>query len=302
MLCGHLVRTTPMREALVFGGSGQIGSALLARLAPAEWRVTAVSRQARPENPDEPGNGVRWLTGELDAPPALPARVDAIFSCGPLDGFARWYAAAGMDAARVVAFGSTSVETKQRSDDPFERDLAARLANAEHALFARAKERGAALTILRPTLVYGVGRDANLTRIAALARRWGWFPLPGGATGLRQPVHVADLAEAALACLDRPASHGRAYAVPGGESLSYREMVARVLACLQPPARLLELPRPLFALALHAARISGRASGLGDAAIARMQDDLVFDPGPAQRDFDYCPRPFEPVDAMFRRP
>ncbi|WP_343225606.1 NAD-dependent epimerase/dehydratase family protein [Novilysobacter antarcticus] len=291
-----------MRDALVFGGSGQIGSALIARLAPADWRVTAVSRQVRAAGPGVPANGVHWLPGELDAPPVLPSRVDVIFSCGPLDGFARWYADAGIDAGRVVAFGSTSVETKQRSDDPFERDLAERLASAERALFARAQDRGAALTVLRPTLVYGVGRDANLTRIAGLARRWGRFPLPRGATGLRQPVHVADLAEAALGCFDRPASHGRAYAVPGGESLSYRDMVARVLACLQPPARLLELPRPLFALALHAARISGRASGLGDAAIARMQQDLVFDSGPAQRDFGYCPRPFEPVDAMFRRP
>lgn len=291
-----------MRDALVFGGNGQIGSALLARMTPAGWRVTAVSRQVSPADAAEPGDGVHWLSGELDAPPALPSRVDAIFSCGPLDGFARWYAAAGIDAARVVAFGSTSVDTKQRSDDPFERDLAERLASAERGLFARAQERGAALTVLRPTLVYGVGRDANLTRIAGLARRWGRFPLPRGATGLRQPVHVADLAVAALDCLDRPASHGRAYAVPGGESLTYREMVARVLACLQPPARLLELPRPLFALALHVARISGRASGLGDAAIARMQQDLVFDPGPAQRDFDYRPRQFEPVDAMFRRP
>lgn len=291
-----------MRDALVFGGSGQIGSALLARLAPAGWRVTAVSRQVRPADAAEPGDGVRWLTGELDAPPVLPSRVDAVFSCGPLDGFARWYTAAGIDAARVVAFGSTSVDTKQRSDDPFERDLAERLASAERGLFARAQERGAALTVLRPTLVYGVGRDANLTRIAGLARRWGRFPLPRGATGLRQPVHVADLAVAALACLDRTASHGRAYAVPGGESLTYREMVARVLACLQPPARLLELPRPLFGLALRVARISGRASGLGNAAIARMQQDLVFDPGPAQRDFDYRARPFEPVDAMFRRP
>ncbi len=291
-----------MRDALVFGGSGQIGSALLARLRASGWRATAVSRQQQGRQQGAGDNGIRWLIGELDAPPALPSRVDAIFSCGPLDGFARWYPTAPIEAARVVAFGSTSVETKESSDDAFERDLAARLATAEHALFEHAGDCGAALTVLRPTLVYGVGRDANLTRIAELARRWGRFPLPHGATGLREPVHVHDLADAALSCVDQSASHGRAYAVPGGERLSYRDMVARVVACLEPPAKLLLMPGPMFNLALALARISGRAGGLGDAAVARMRQDLVFDVAPAHRDFGYQPRRFQPVDAMFRRP
>ncbi|QOD91351.1 nucleoside-diphosphate sugar epimerase [Lysobacter sp. CW239] len=293
------MRDTPLRDALVFGGTGQIGRAVLARLPADRWRVTAVSRQ-KPVDGD--GNradgGIRWLQGELDAPPPLPERVDAVFSCGPLDGFARWYADTGLQAARVVAFGSTSVDTKQGSTDPAERDLAGRLAQAEQRIFDRAVARGTAATVLRPTLVYGVGRDASLTRIATLARRWGRFPLPRGASGLRQPVHVDDLAAAALGCLDRPSTYGRAYALPGGETLAYRDMVARVLAALQPPAKLMELPAPLFHLMLGAARISGRAGGLG-AAVARMRADLVFDAAPAQHDFNYRPRRFQPTAVMF---
>lgn len=286
-----------MREGLIFGGSGQIGAALLARLPAEAWRVVAVSRHHRV------GTGaVEWRTGDLATPPALPARVDVIFSCGPLDAFARWYADADITSDRVVAFGSTSIATKQASADPAERELAARLAAAERQLFATATARGAAATVLRPTLVYGVGRDANLSRIAALARRFRTFPLPRGACGRRQPVHVDDLAAAALACLDRVATHGRAYALPGGEALPFREMVARVLAALSPPPRLLELPAPLFALALTLARASGRAGGFGEAASARLREDLVFDAGPAQRDFGYAPRPFRPDAAMFEPP
>lgn len=291
------MRDTPLRDALVFGGSGQIGRAVLACLPADRWRVTAVSRR-EPVEGNGSDSGVRWQRGELDAPPRLPERVDAVFSCGPLDGFARWYAGTGLQTTRVVAFGSTSVDTKQDSTDPAERDLARRLAQAEQRIFDRAATRGAAATVLRPTLVYGVGRDASLTRIAVLARRWGRFPLPRGANGLRQPVHVDDLAAAALGCLDRPSTYGRAYALPGGETLTYRDMVARVLAALQPPAKLVELPAPLFHLMLGVARISGRASGLG-AAVARMRADLVFDAAPAQRDFNYLPRRFQPTAAMF---
>ncbi|MGV8940650.1 MAG: NAD-dependent epimerase/dehydratase family protein [Lysobacter sp.] len=293
------MRDTPLRAALVFGGSGQIGRALLACLPADRWRVTAVSRREPVQGDgNRSDGGIRWLQGELDAPPRLPQWVDAVFSCGPLDGFARWYAQAGLQTARVVAFGSTSVATKRDSTDPAERDLAGRLAQAEQRIFDSAAARGVAATVLRPTLVYGAGRDASLTRIAALARRWGRFPLPCGANGLRQPVHVDDLAAAALGCLDRPATYGRAYALPGGETLAYRVMVARVLAALQPPARLVELPAPLFNLALGVARMAGRADGLG-AAVARMRTDLVFDAGPAQRDIDYRPRRFEPSAGMF---
>ncbi|MDQ3495260.1 MAG: nucleoside-diphosphate sugar epimerase, partial [Pseudomonadota bacterium] len=152
---------------------------------------------------------------------------------------------------------------------------------------------------LRPTLVYGAGRDRTLTRIAALARRSGIFVLPRGADGLRQPVHVDDLAEAACAAIDAIASHGQAYALPGGETLPYREMVARVLATLQPRARLLEVPAPLFSAALALAHAGSRLQGFGDGALARMCEDLVFDGLPAQRDLGYEPRAFHPTARMF---
>jgi nucleoside-diphosphate-sugar epimerase len=283
-----------MRRALVFGGSGQVGRPLLARLHEAGWEVLAVSRQPR-----EDGPLLGWLHGGFDAMPGLPAHVDAVFSCGPLDGFARWYEGAGIDAPRVVAFGSTSIEAKRTSPDAGERDLVRRLEAAEAGVFAAAKLRGAQATVLRPTLVYGLGADRTLTRIARLARRWRRFPLPADATGLRQPVHVGDLATAALAACGSAATHGRIYALPGGEVVAYGEMVARVLAVLDPPARVVELPPPLFRRLLAAAQALGIARGLGGAMLARMREDLVFDVAPARRDFGYAPRPFVPTREMF---
>ena len=276
-----------MRTALVFGASGQIGDAVLARLDPAEWQVFAVSRMARPSS-----SAVRWLQGEFAGIEGLPPAVDVIFSTGPLDGFAQWYARGLVATLRVVAFGSTSLETKLASQDAHERDIVARLQAAERVVFDAASANGAAATLLRPTLVYGAGRDQTLARIAAMARRMGFFVLPRGAEGKRQPVHVDDLAEAALAVVDVPATFAQAYALPGGETLAYREMVARTLLALQPPVRLREVPLPLFKSALALARKAGMMGGLTDDAVARMRDDLVFDASPAQRDFGYAPRAF----------
>lgn len=283
-----------MPHALVFGGSGQIGVPLLDRLVAAGWRVDAVSRTQHPSR-----HGVHWLRGDLQRVDGLPPLVDTIFSCGPLDHFGRWYAATAVRAPRVVAFGSTSIQVKSDSTDVGERDLASRLAQGERAIFETAMVRAAAATVLRPTLVYGAGRDQSLSRVAHLAARLGWFPLPRNADGLRQPVHVEDLADAATACIDVAASHGRAYPLPGGETLPYREMIARVLATLSPASRLIELPAPVFATAVCAARMVGRAGGFSRAAMSRLRDDLVFDATPAQADFGYAPRKFNPDATMF---
>jgi nucleoside-diphosphate-sugar epimerase len=290
-------RRASARQALVFGASGQIGRALLARLRDAGWQAIAISRTPRADAPM-----LEWRQGDFDAMPPLPPAFDAIFSCGPLDRFARWYAQAPVASPRVVAFGSTSILVKGDSADADERDLARRLAQGEAGVFDAARANGAAATILRPTLVYGAGADRTLTRIAAIARRTRVFPLPDDARGLRQPVHVDDLAAAALAACGSRASEGHAYAVPGGETLSYRDMVARVLAALERPARVVELPPPLFRGVLATAQAFGAARGLGDAAIARMREDLVFDVAPAARDFGYAPRAFAPTPTMFDAP
>lgn len=282
-----------MRHVLVFGGSGQVGRPLLGKLLRSGWRVTALSREPQQERP-----GLAWLRGDLSALPALPAHVDAIISCGPLDAFAHWYGASRIECDRVVAFGSTSVEVKRGSADPRERDVAQRLRAGEEGVFAAAELRSANATMLRPTLIYGAGRDATLTRIARLAQRWGRFPLPRKALGKRQPVHVDDLATAAFAALESTASYGQTYALPGGETLAYREMVRRVLVVLDPPATLVELPSPLFNLALAAAKFAG-GTGLGEAAVQRMRADLMFDDAPARRDFGYAPRAFRPAARMF---
>lgn len=276
-----------MRTALVFGASGQIGEALLARLDARDWQVFAVSRTPRP-----PSTNVRWLRGEFAAIDGLPGAVDVIFSTGPLDGFAQWYARELVATPHVVAFGSTSLDTKQASGDAYERDIVARLQAAEQLVFDTASATGASATLLRPTLVYGAGRDQTLARIAAMARRMGFFVLPRGAEGRRQPVHVDDLAAAALAVVDAPATHGQAYALPGGETLAYREMVVRTLAALDPPATLWQLPMPVFRAVLSFARMAGAMRGLSDDAVARMREDLVFDATPARNDFGYAPRAF----------
>lgn len=284
-----------MPRALVFGASGQLGDALLPQLRDAGYDVLAVSRRARPA-----GDGVTWWIGDLGGALAKPiGGFDLVLSLGPLDAFAQWLARVGPVAPRVVAFGSTSIGSKADSADAAERDVAQRLRAAEDSLFTRAADSGVAVCVLRPTMVYGRGRDRSLSRIVAFARARGFFVLPHAAHGRRQPVHVDDLAAAAMAAAVAPAAAGRAYDLPGGETLPFDAMVARTLAVLSPPPRLRRLPTPLFRLALAAARHLGGADGINAAMLDRLDADLVFDASAAARDLGYAPRPFRPTAAMF---
>lgn len=68
------------------------------------------------------------------------------------------------------------------------------------------------------------------------------MPLVGGAPGLRQPVHAEDLAIGALAAAASPAAINKFYALPGAETLSYREMIGRIFDGLGMPRRTISVP------------------------------------------------------------
>lgn len=267
-----------MPSILILGLTGQVGDALDTATLPAP--ALALTRQAQPM----PRPGITWERADLAA--YRPGRrFDAILSFGPLDALAVALSDGRLRAGHVIALSSTSRWTKSASPDARERALAVRLAEAERAVDTVQVRAGGIATLLRPTLIWGAGRDATVSRVAAWARRWPVLALPVGAPGLRQPVHVADLAGVALRALalGRQASGG--YDLPGREALAFGLMLRRSVAVVAPACRLLPLPwRPLAAL--------GR--GLGAGALARLGEDLVFDAGPARETLGWVPRGFTP--------
>ena len=278
------------RRILVLGATSLIGRRLLAA-PPADAELIAVSR--RPPAARSPA-GAAWIEADLCAPGLRAPQVDAVLALCPV-----WLLAPalpallGTGAKRLLAVSSTSRLTKAASPVPAERATAARLAQGEDAVMAACEAAGVAWTLFRPTLIYAEGEDANVSRLAALIARLGVLPLSGRGEGLRQPVHAADLATAALQALDAPVAAGRVYAMPGGETLSYRQMAIRIFEALERTPRLVSLPPPLWRLGLALASpwLPGATAAMG----LRMGADLAFDAGPASRDFGYAPRPFRPV-------
>ncbi|RDS85387.1 SDR family oxidoreductase [Dyella psychrodurans] len=275
---------------LVFGASSQIGRYLLPLLCTRGELVVALSRVSRAATA-----GVTWMTGSLpDCMPAVES-VSAIFSLGPLLSLAAWLKRTDLPhAPRIIAISSTSAETKRYSEVSTERELSRQLRDGEDALADACVRHGSEWTVLRPTLVYGVGLDKSLTPVAQRAMRTRVFPLPAG-HGMRQPVHAEDLARAALAACDTPAAAMKILSIGGGERLPASEMFARVRRSL--PVDTLPLPLPAWVLRLARRGVPGFRGPL-----SRLEVDLIADNTEMSRLLGIQPRPFRPDADCWRPP
>ncbi len=195
-------------------------------------------------------------------------------------------------ARRVVALSSTSRFTKADSSDPSEQRVAARLAVGEQELIDWAEKKGVAWVVLRPTLIYGLGRDKNISSIAALIRRFGFFPLLGAAKGLRQPIHASHVAIACRQAMSHSGVVNQGYNISGSETLTYKEMVRRVFAAMGREPRFLRVPLVLFRVALALLHLLPRFRGVSIGMAERMNQDMIFDHSHASRDFGFNPGPF----------
>ncbi len=195
---------------------------------------------------------------------------------------------------RLVAFSSTSRFTKEFSPSSAERELAARLRQGEEKILAWAEEHGCTVVILQPTMIYGYGRDKNVTAIARCITRLGFFPLLGRGEGLRQPVHVDDVAAACVAALEVPAGTRRSYVLSGAEVVTYRVMVERIFAGLGRKPRFAPCPLAVFILGVRLARLLPRYRGLTTEMAVRMNKNQAFEHREAAEDLGFRPRPFLP--------
>ena len=110
---------------------------------------------------------------------------------------------------------------------------------------------------------------------------------------MRQPVHAEDLAIGAIAAAGSPAAVNKIYCLPGGETLSYREMIGRIFDGLRQPRRMISIPAALWRMAFALAHplFPGANVAMG----LRMTKDMTFDATPAVEDFGWNPRSFHPV-------
>jgi NADH dehydrogenase len=116
-------------------------------------------------------------------------------------------------------------------------------ADGEAVVRGEAAAAGVALTVFRPSVVFGPD-DQFLNLFASLARLAPVLAL-GGANARFQPVHVGDVAQAFANALDNPATYGNTYSLCGPRVYSLRELVRLAAAAGGSPRPVIALPEKL---------------------------------------------------------
>lgn len=278
----------------LLGATSLTGECVIKKLLAHDWYVTAFSRRS-----------ITSLTPHPQVTWRQFATIDAVKDRNEENEIHVWLCVAPIwvlpeyfdllstyNARRIVVLSSTSRFTKTTSPDPRERRIAQQLVEGEARLQTWAAAHRVTWIILRPTLIYGYGRDKNIAEIARFIRRFGFFPLLGPACGLRQPVHVEDVAAACYAALGAINLPSRAYNLSGGETLTYRAMVKRVFAAMNRPVRTFTVPLWLFRIATWGLKWLPHYRNWTTAMAERMNQDLKFDCSDAKQDLHFSPRPF----------
>jgi uncharacterized protein YbjT (DUF2867 family) len=295
--------TMRIGRATVLGGSGFIGRYIVQRLAAKGAVVAVVSRHAADAGFLRPLGDV----GQV-----------ALISAGLGDEARLAAAVTGADA--VVSSIGVLHESGSQTFAAVHSDGPARLARLAHAAgvkrfihisalgadihspstYARSKAEGEAAvrdgfpgaTILRPSIVFGP-EDNFFNRFAALALYLPALPLIGGGATRFQPVYVGDVADAAVAALDRHDAIGRIYQLGGPRIYTFRELMELVLR--ETRRRRLLVPVP-FALARFQALFLERLPG---ALLTRDQvkmlerDNVVAPDSPGLADLGITPTAVE---------
>lgn len=276
---------------LLTGASSQLGHALLPMLQAEGHRVLALSR-ATPASDDM---RAQWHRADLLQGWPAVGDFDVLISFGPMQALADALAAlADAPCRRLVATSSMSAESKRDSVVAEDRALSAALRAAEAELIAQCRRLGIDWTLLRPTMIYGLGLDRNLSPIARRALRTRLFPYPRG-RGLRQPVHAQDVAAAAWRAANSAAAAGQVIEVGGGERLRIDEMFRRVRNGL--PAWTLPLPLPRWLMQAMAGALP-RLRG----ALSRVDEDLTADNRQLEALLGLRPRGFSPEVTRWLEP
>jgi hypothetical protein len=278
----------------IVGATSPIGHFLIARCRENRVAFNAIGRSTRRFE----DYGVHSFNDSLKCfdPPIEGA--SAVINCAPLPTVDRVMEMADcLRVTRMIAFGSTGRFSKSGSSSRIEQDFASQQIQAEQRFETLSRQRGIAGTLFRPTMIYGGGSDLNIAFIGSFIRKFGFFPVPRGANGLRQPVHADDLAGACLAALTCERTFARAYNLGGGERLPYADLVARIFRALKKRPVIVPLPFFAFRLVVQAARKVPRYGFINPDMVDRTLVNLIADNSDAFSDFGYSPRRFFPTFA-----
>ncbi|HVT04899.1 MAG TPA: NAD-dependent epimerase/dehydratase family protein [Thermoanaerobaculia bacterium] len=281
-------------KAFVTGASGFVGRELCEQLQKAGVEVVSLQRGNKPAGEQTPGASA--VHRDLNSPEPwddVLQGVDVVFHLaahvhqmggGDPASFFRINtdatrrlaeASARVGVGRFVFLSSVKVNGESSGSSPFREtdpprplDAYAKSKLAAELELQRLGASGLPFVIARSPLVYGPGVKANFLSLMKIVDRG--FPLPlASVRNRRSLIYLGNLVDVLRTLGSNPEAPGATFLVSDGEDLSTPELVRRVAAALNRPARLLPMPQSF---------LRGTAALLGKKGeIARLTESLAVD-------------------------
>ena len=249
----------PIRRATVFGGTGFVGRYVVKRLAQRGVTVSVVGRHAGRGNYLQPMGDVGQIVlmnGDIADEGLTAAAIDGAELVINLVGILAQSGRQRFDALQHEGAGRLARQATAAGVGRFIQFSAIGADATSASLYAKSKAEGESAvraafpsaTILRPSIVFGP-EDQFFNRFAAMTRLSPFLPLIGGGTTRFQPVYVGDVADAAIAAIDRPEAAGQTYELGGPRVYSFTELMQLMLREIDRPGfPLVSIPFPLATL------------------------------------------------------
>ena len=249
-------------NALVIGGTGFIGRALIAELLKAGHAVSILHRKPTHDLGRRVKNIVADRNDALAVRTALAGKkFDLVFdnvydrergtTAGHVEAAVR---AAGDNLHRYVFLSSVAAYgdgLNHHEGDALAPDDAPELyvrnkAMSERALFRLHQRIGLPVVTLRPPFIYGPGRGNSLYREAFFwdrLRAGRRIILPGDGRRLMQFIYVKDLVGCMLRVAEEPAAVGHAFNIANPRPVSQAEAVEAFARACRKPLNFVRVPR-----------------------------------------------------------
>ena len=219
-------------RVLVLGGSGFVGRHVCEQLARLGWHITVPTRRAVNAASVQSLPGLTVIEAsvheEADLARLIPGHDAVVNLVAVLHGSEERFESVHVDLPGKIASAMKKagvqrlVHVSALGADP-----------QGPSMYQRSKARGETvlhnaglnLTVLRPSVIFGA-EDKFLNLFADLQAVAPFMPLAGSGTRF-QPVWVADVARAVVACLQKPDTIGQTYELCGPDVLTLGELVQR---------------------------------------------------------------------------
>lgn len=185
--------------------------------------------------------------------------------------------------------GSTSRFQKVNSEDEKELNLVKRMTDAENTINASKQNT----IIIRPTMLYGIDKDKNVLKLIKIMSKFGVFPVIGKGIGMKQPVHVYDVADAVITSMYKENLIKNEYNIPGKEPIEYNDMLKAIKKALNKSVFIFHIPLWFARFGFYVYKKLNPKTIVNIAMVNRVNKSFTFDYEAAKKDFGYSPMTFE---------